>query len=103
MQSRIRSMALLHESLYCSGTLASVDLGAYLKDLTTQSFRIMTGSNPGVQLKLKLASVQVGMDQALRCGLLVSELISNCFKHSFPEGRSSEVSVALQPVDGNTL
>lgn len=39
------------------------------------------------------------MDQAIPMGLLVNELISNCLKHGFVDGRSGEVSIELQPVD----
>ena len=100
MKSRILSMALLHESLYRSGIFAAVDLGAYLTQLTNQSFRALVTRPGSIRLHLELASVQVEMDQALPCGLLVNELISNCLKHGFPEGRTGEVRIALQPVDG---
>ena len=93
-------MALLHESLYRSGTFASVDLGAYLKQLTNQSFRALIIRPGSVRLQQELASVQVEMDQALPCGLLVNELISNCLKHWFPGDHSGEVRVELQLLDG---
>lgn len=97
MQGRIHSMALLHESLYRSGTFASVDLAEYLRTLTTQVFQIQRPQGSKVELALTLVSVPVGMDQALPCGLLVNELISNCLKHGFPDGRNGEVRVCLQP------
>jgi two-component sensor histidine kinase len=100
MKGRILSMALLHESLYRSGTFASVDLGAYLKELATQSFRASVVRPGAVRLQLELTSVQVEMDQALPCGLLVNELIANSLKHGFPGDHTGEVRVALQPIDG---
>jgi PAS domain S-box-containing protein len=101
MQGRIRSMALLHESLYRTGIFASVDLGAYLKRLASQAFRAQ--SSGAVRLVLELASVQVSMDQATPCGLLVNELISNCLKHGFPEGRSGEIRIELQAMATTTV
>lgn len=98
MQGRIRSMAILHESLYRSGIFASVDLAAYLTQLVTQAFRSLAQRSGSVRLQLDLASVQVGMDMATPCGLLVNELISNSLKHGFPNGRSGEVRVELQPL-----
>jgi PAS domain S-box-containing protein len=95
MQGRIRSMAMLHETLYRSGTFAAVDLGAYLKQLATEAFRAQASSHSAVLLKLELASVQVNMDLATPCGLLVNELISNCLKHGFVDGRSGEIRVEL--------
>ena len=101
MQARIRSMALLHESLYRSGTFAAVDLGAYLRQLSQQAFRSMAPNGASVGLELELAPVLVSLDKATPVGLLVNELLSNCFKHAFPLGRSGTVRVTLQEsVDG---
>jgi PAS domain S-box-containing protein len=99
MQARIRAMALLHESLYRSGTFASVDLGSYLRKLATQAFQAQSTNSGAVQLELNLGSVQVSMDQAIPCGLLINELISNCLKHGFPEGAQGHVSIDLEPQD----
>jgi PAS domain S-box-containing protein len=98
MQGRVRSMALLHESLYRSGIFASVDLGAYLQQLANQSFRTLAPKSDAIRLELDLASVNVEMDQATPCGLLVNELISNCFKHGFPDGRGGDVRLELSRV-----
>jgi two-component sensor histidine kinase len=100
MQGRIRSMALLHEALYRAGTFAAVDLGAYIKELAIQAFRAQAVSPGAVRLQLELAAVTVVMDQAMPCGLLVNELVSNCLKHGFPDGRAGEVRVELQPEAG---
>jgi two-component sensor histidine kinase len=102
MQGRIRSMALLHESLYRSGTFAGVDLGHYLQQLATQAFRSMAPQDGSVRLQLVMASVKVTMDQATPCGLLLNELMSNSLKHGFPDGLHGEVHVELQPVPGTS-
>lgn len=99
MQGRIRSMALLHESLYRSGVFASVDLGDYLAQLVTHAFRSQAQTNDAVRLVLALDPVHVGMDQATPCGLLVNELVSNCFKHGFPHGSEGEIRVELRAAD----
>ncbi|WP_263572365.1 CheR family methyltransferase [Roseateles oligotrophus] len=98
MQERIRAMALLHESIYRSGTFAALDLGAYLGQLATQLVRTLQTRTGAVQLRLELGSVQVGLDQATPCGLLLTELLSNCLKHGFPDGRSGEIYLALSPL-----
>jgi len=97
MQGRILAMALLHESLYRTGSFAAVELAAYLKQLATQAFRAQSGIGNSVRLQLDLACVQVVMDQATPCGLLVNELISNCLKHAFADGRSGTVELRSQP------
>jgi PAS domain S-box-containing protein len=103
MQGRIYSMALLHESLYRSGIFASVDLGNYIRQLATQAFRANISQGGAVRLQLDLASVQVSLDQAAPCGLLVNELVSNALKHGFPEGYSGEIRIALQALSAPVL
>jgi len=103
MQARIRAMALLHELLYRTGTFASVDLGKYLSQLSTQAFQNQAMNLRSVQLVLNLGSVPVGMDQAVTCGLLVNELISNCLKHGFPAHDQGLVSIDLIRLDDADL
>ncbi len=98
MQSRIRSMALLHETLYRADTFASIDLANYLRQLSTQAFRAHDLSNQAVSLQFDLQPVPVDMDLATPCGLLVNELLTNSLKHGFPHGRSGEIRVQLQPL-----
>lgn len=100
MQLRIQSMALLHETLYRSNDIAHVDLGRYLTELANQVFRSAAPSTGAVSLRLNLASVLVDMDHAIACGLLVNEVLSNCFKHGFPNGRAGTVTIDLLAVDG---
>lgn len=95
MQGRVRSMAVLHEALYRTGTFAAVDLGAYLRQLATQSFNTLVTRPGAVRLHLDLDSVPVEMDRALPCGLLLNELLSNCLKHGFPNEQTGEVRVDL--------
>ncbi|WP_414661464.1 PAS domain-containing protein [Horticoccus sp. 23ND18S-11] len=103
MQGRIRSMALLHESLYRSGMFAAVDLGAYLRQIATQSFRSLVPTPSPIRLELDLVAVHVGMDHAIPCGLLVNELIANCLKHGFPDQRAGEVRVELHRCEGDGM
>ena len=98
MQGRVRSMAFLHEALYRSETYASIDLGAYLKRLTTEAFRTLAVAPGAVELCLNLASIPVEMDQAMPCGLLVNELLSNGLEHGFPDGRTGKILITLQRV-----
>jgi PAS domain S-box-containing protein len=99
MQSRIRTMSLLHESLYRSGTFAALNLGGYLRQVATQAFRAQQIVGGAIQLQVQLAAIQVGMDQAMPCGLLLNELIANCLKHGFLGERSGEVLVELHLLD----
>ncbi|MCV2369749.1 sensor histidine kinase [Roseateles oligotrophus] len=99
MQVRVRSIALLHETIYRKGSFSSIDLGTYIAQLADQSLAAMLAVPGSVQLRLALGSLQVGLDQATPCGMLISELISNCLKHGFPDGRSGEICMELHCLD----
>jgi PAS domain S-box-containing protein len=95
-QNRVRSMALVHETLYRSPDLAQVDFAEYVSNLAAQlaqSYRIeATGSQLSVQAS---SEVRLGIDIALPCGLIINELVSNALKHAFPVGRTGTVTVRL--------
>jgi two-component sensor histidine kinase len=100
MQNRVLSMALLHETLYRSDNFARVNMAAYLGSLANQIFRAAAPGNGRVALKLAIEPQSVSLEQAVPCGLLVTELLSNSLKHAFPGERSGEVQVALAAVGG---
>lgn len=99
-QDRVRSMALLHETLYRSENLARVNMAAYLETVCAQLTRFIAARPGDIQLRVDVALVFFEVSQAVSCGLLVNELVSNAFKHGFPDGRTGEVRLELQPVDG---
>jgi hypothetical protein len=70
-------MALLHETLYKTGVFAEVDLASYLRGVASHLFRSLNEQPARIQLVLDLSSVKVGIDQAIPCGLIVNELVTN--------------------------
>ncbi len=83
MQGRIQSMALLHETLYRAGNYADVDLSSYLGQLGIQLLRTLKPGSRSIELDRHMTPVSVGIDQAIPCGLVLHELLSNCLKHAF--------------------
>jgi two-component sensor histidine kinase len=86
-QDRIRSMALIHEKLYRSQDLAGIDFGGYLEDLAAYLVRSYQRAERPIELCIEADGVRLGVDQAVPCGLIVNELVSNSLKHAFPPDR----------------
>lgn len=94
-QNRISSLALVHEQLYQSRDFNSVDLADYLGNLVTHLLSSL-GKDPGkIALELDTTSISLNIDQAIPCGLIVNELISNALKYAFPNNRAGKISVRL--------
>lgn len=94
MQSRIRSMALVHESIYRSQNLSQVELAEYLRQVAVQLLSAYSADARGITLRLDLAAVGLPIEQAIPCGLIMNELITNSLKYAFPQV-GGEIRVTL--------
>ena len=104
MQTRIQSVVLLNETLYKTSSYARVKLADYLRQIATHVFQAQNSNSGSVGLNLDLEAVEVETGQAIPCGLIVNELLTNSLKHAFPNGRSGAVRVVLrQQGDGSVL
>ncbi|MEM9481749.1 MAG: histidine kinase dimerization/phosphoacceptor domain -containing protein [Verrucomicrobiota bacterium] len=99
-ESRIRSMGLLHEKLYKSESISRINLHDYLRSLTNEIMRMSTGRTQPVNLQLNANGVTLGLDTALPCGLIVTELVSNSLKYAFPDQtRPGNIIVSVNKTD----
>jgi two-component sensor histidine kinase len=85
-QSRVRSMALIHEKLYQSENIAQVSLSEYASSLVRYLFSIYQKAEAPIELRINGDGVSLGVDEAVPCGLILNELVSNTLKHAFPPG-----------------
>jgi two-component sensor histidine kinase/DNA-binding response OmpR family regulator len=99
-QRRVRSMALVHEQLYSYERPDQLDFGAYVDSLSHDLFAAFSTRSGEVRLALEADPVVLGVDQAVPCGLILNELVTNSLKHAFPSGRTGEVRVELHSRDG---
>ena len=93
VRDRVRTMALVHESLYQTGDLARLNLADYATGLMSHLWHAHRTVAGNVQLKLAITSVILPIDLAVPCGLIMNELTSNALKHAFPAGRRGEITV----------
>jgi two-component sensor histidine kinase len=99
-QRRVLSMALIHESLYRSPNLAQVNLAEYIETLCTHVFRSFGVDGAQIKLVTRLEPVALGLEQAVPCGLIVNELLSNALKYAFPSGRTGQITLTLSAPAG---
>ncbi|MEY2977192.1 MAG: response regulator [Prochlorotrichaceae cyanobacterium] len=82
-QNRIRSMALVHEKLYKSKNLASVNMKEYLTELVEYLCNAFDAQHRNIEMELDLSPIFLNIETVTPCGLIVSEIVSNIFKHAF--------------------
>jgi PAS domain S-box-containing protein len=85
-QTRIKSMALVHERLYQSRDLARIDVAEYIECMVRYLFGIYGGFDAGIAPIIHVEDVSLSLDTAIPCGLLITELVSNSLRHAFPPG-----------------
>jgi len=102
-QDRIKSMALIHQKLYQSDSLAFIDLREYVQELADSLYSSSVNDPDLISLEVDSEEILLGMDEAVPCGLIVNELISNSLKHAFPEGMAGDVSIRCRIDDGRVV
>jgi len=102
-QERLHAMALVHDLLQQAEDVTRINLAQYAARLIDELARAYAIDPERITLETALEDVWVGLDTATPCGLLLHELLTNCFQHAFPEGLTGRVRVELRATDEQTL
>jgi PAS domain S-box-containing protein len=103
MQSRIRAIALVHEKLYKSENLSRISIKDYLRELVQILYHLSSSSQNNIQFNYDLEEINVSVDTAITCGLIVTELVLNSLKYAFPENKKGLIEVKLKKYDDNMV
>jgi PAS domain S-box-containing protein len=99
LSSRVRAMSLVHEKLYRSKSLAKIDFQDYLQSLISH-LRTSFGS-PHIECQIAALGVEMPLDLAVPCGMILNELVANALKHAFPQnltrsdGKVDTITIAV--------
>lgn len=102
-KARIKAMALIHEKLYRSKDMAKIDFRDYLRDILNNMFMSYLKDPGRIVLNIDVRDVDLGIDDAIPCGLIINELVSNTLKHAFPENRPGEIIVGMRSYDKDMI
>jgi PAS domain S-box-containing protein len=101
-QNRIKSMSYIHESLYQTKNFSSINFSEYIENLSNNLFHSYQIFDNFIELKLKVEPVNLNLDQAIPCGLIVNELITNALKYAFKGKKTGEIFIGINE-NGKTI
>lgn len=92
-QNRAKAMAVIHDRLYQSSDLKSINFGEYIRTMANDIFHTYILDSHLVKLNLNVENVMVDINITVPLGLILNELLSNCMKYAFPQGRSGQITI----------
>ena len=96
---RVMSMALAHELLYRSKNLAVISMSKYITKLVDHLVGSSLVTGNAIRVMKEITEITLNLDTAVPLGFLITELVTNCLKHAFPETRDGEIVLSLHPVN----
>jgi len=99
LRNQVRAMALVHDKLYQSESLASIDFAEYARSLLVSLWRAYGETAAKVRFTLDIPPVAFSIETAVPCGLILNELVTNALKHAFPDRTDGHLTVALNATE----
>lgn len=96
---RIQSMSLVHEKLYQSDLMATIDFEEYIRTLAERLI-YNYGVYENIKLKLLIDPLMLSINTAIPCGLIINEMLTNSIKYAFPENKKGTISIVLNVING---
>jgi PAS domain S-box-containing protein len=94
-QNRVKSMAMIHEKLYKSRNFSEINFADYIRSLVSDLFYSYGVDSNRIRTIIVLDEVMMGLETAIPCGLIVSELVTNTLKYAFPHQEEGEFRIEL--------
>ena len=102
-RDRVHAMALIHETLYQSADLARIDFAAYARQLADGLAASYADPRRLIRIASEVGAVPLDIAQAVPCGLIISELVTNALKHAFAGRAAGTITIGLGPVEPGAL
>jgi PAS domain S-box-containing protein len=101
-QQRVQSMALVHEKLYQTKDLSVVNFEDYIKSIVSEIISLYRIDTSAITTEINIKDIELDIETAVPCGLIINELLTNAFKYAFPDSRNGVLSVHFTKTDDDT-
>ncbi|MGQ0829026.1 MAG: sensor histidine kinase [Bacteroidota bacterium] len=102
-QNRIKSMAFIHESLYQTKDLSSINFSEYVTSLMHNLIHSYSSLDHKVKLSLDIQLIFLNLDLAIPCGLIINEIVSNSLKYAFIENQADPEITLRMKTEGDDI
>lgn len=100
---RITSIAMVHETLYKSEDLSTINLAHYFQDLVDYLMKSLRPNESPVEIECKIEQLPISLDAVISCGLIVNELVTNALKYAFLPHKQGKILIELKEIPNNLV
>ena len=102
-KNRVNSMALIHNHLYRKNDFSEINFSTYINDLVEEIKNSYPALAKAIAVRSNIAEVNLNLNTAIPCALILNELLTNCYKHAFQNREQGVITIDLLPLDGEEL
>ncbi len=95
-QNRVLSIAFIHQNLYQHDDLKGVEIGSFLKELTSHIKQVFETSDCPVEVITLVPEIFLDIDSAIPLGLIINELLTNSYKYAFKGRNDGNIRIELK-------
>jgi two-component sensor histidine kinase len=99
VQTRVRALALVHHYLYESEDVRIVELRLFVGELCQVLHDTLSGAERPIRIEADVHNITIASERAVPIALLITEAVTNAYKHAFPDGRAGKILVAIHTLD----
>ena len=100
-KNRVKSMALIHDKLYKNDSLNDVDFSAYISELITEIKYSYPTLSANIDIQTNISNTKLNVNNAIPCGLILNELLTNCYKHAFKGRDKGTITIEFSSTGKN--
>ena len=102
-KNRIETMSLIHQTLYETANLTDINHEDYITKLIQNTTRAYGSINKKIECKLKIEKLDFSVDKIIVIALIINELLTNSFKHAFPNTNEGNIEIIFQNLENNQI
>lgn len=101
-QERVESVALVHDILYRSRNLDRIDFGRYISELIEELINVYAIDNSKIHFHQIIKNIELNIDTAINCAVIINELVINAIKHAFDE-EGGNISISMSEIEDDQM